>query len=144
VLGAQLVSGLAQSVVATTGYAVAGVPHPLVFGVVSFVASFLPIGGVSLVGVPLAGLLWLTGRPGWALFLAIWTVLLTGLIDNVIRPLLVRGQKKLHDGLVFFALLGGLLAFGPIGIIVGPLSLALFLSVSAIQRHDYNGAPNVH
>ncbi|HXJ20000.1 MAG TPA: AI-2E family transporter [Polyangia bacterium] len=138
VLGAQLASGLAQSVVATVGYAIAGVPRPLVFGIVSLVASLFPIGGVSLVGLPLAGLLWLTGRPGWAIFLAIWTAVPTGLIDNVVRPLLVRGKKPLHDGLVFFALLGGLLAFGPMGIVVGPLALALFLSVSAIQRHDHN------
>jgi predicted PurR-regulated permease PerM len=137
VLGAQLGSGLAQSVVATIGYAIAGVPDPLVFGVVSLAASLFPIGGVSLVGVPLAVLLWLTGHHGWAIFLAIWTVVLTGLIDNVIRPLIVSGGTNLNGGLVFFALLGGLLAFGPIGIVVGPLSLALFLSVSAVERSDH-------
>jgi len=141
VLRAQLGSGLAQSVVATIGYAVAGVPSPVVFGVVSLAASFIPLGGVSLVGLPLAGLLWLTGHPGWAIFLALWTVLLTGLIDNVIRPLLVRGQTNLNSGLVFFALLGGLLALGPIGVVVGPLSLALFLSVSTIQRRDAITSP---
>jgi len=138
VLGAQLASGLAQSVVATIGYAIARVPHPLVFGALSLAASFFPIGGVSLVGVPLAALLWLTGHQGWAVFLAAWTVLLTGLIDNTIRPLLVHGGTHLPSSLVFFALLGGLLALGPIGIVVGPLTLALFLSVSAIQRRDYD------
>jgi predicted PurR-regulated permease PerM len=140
VLGAQLASGLAQAAVVTLGYVVARVPQPVVFGFLSLVASFIPIGGVSLVGVPLAALLWLTGRHGWAIFLALWVVLLTGLIDNVIRPLLVRGETKLNTGLVFFALLGGLLALGPIGIVVGPLMLALFLSVSAIQRRDYDGS----
>jgi predicted PurR-regulated permease PerM len=134
VLGAQLASGLAQAVVATIGYAIAGVPDPVVFGAVSLAASFFPIGGVSLIGIPLAGLLWLTGHPGWAIFLAAWTFLLTGLIDNVIRPLVVHGGTNLNSGLVFFALLGGLLAFGPIGLIVGPLALALFLSLSAIER----------
>jgi predicted PurR-regulated permease PerM len=137
VLGAQLGSGLAQAVVVTIGYTLAGIPDPVVFGFVSLVASFIPIGGVSLVGVPLAVLLWLTGHHGWAIFLAIWTVVLTGLIDNVIRPLLVRGKTNLHTGLVFFALLGGLAAFGPMGIVVGPLTLALFLSVSAIQRGEH-------
>jgi predicted PurR-regulated permease PerM len=140
VLGAQLASGLAQSVAATIGFAVAGVPSPVVFGVLSLAASFIPVGGVSLVGLPLAVLLWLTGRHGWAIFLAAWTVLVTGLIDNVVRPLVVRGGTKLPGGLVFFALLGGLLAFGLIGIIVGPLSLALFLSVSTIQRRERHGA----
>ncbi|HVZ89089.1 MAG TPA: AI-2E family transporter [Polyangia bacterium] len=136
VLGAQLGSGLAQAGVATIGFALVRVPDPMVFGVLSLAASFIPIGGVSLVGVPIAALLWLMGHPGRAIFLALWTVLLTGLIDNVLRPLLVRGKTKLNSGLVFFALLGGLLAFGPVGVVVGPLSLALFLSVDALQRRD--------
>src|SRR5262249_42738111 len=120
VLGAQLGSGLAQAAVATIGYAVSGVPAPLMFGLLSLVASFIPIGGVSLVGVPLAGLLLLMGRTGWAIFLAVWTFVATGLVDNVVRPLLVGGKTHLHGALVFFALLGGLLMFGPIGIVVGP------------------------
>ncbi len=136
VLGAQLASGLAQATVATIGYAIAHIPSPVVFGALSLAASFIPAGGVSLIGVPLAALLWLTGHPGWAIFLALWTILLTGSIDNVIRTLLVRGEARLNSGLVFFALLGGLLAFGPIGIVVGPLVLSLFLSVSAIVRRD--------
>jgi predicted PurR-regulated permease PerM len=136
VVGAQLASGLAQAVVATIGYKIAGIPDPIVFGALSFAASIFPIGGVSLVGVPLAALLWLTGHPGSALFLAAWIVVLTGLIDNVLRPVLVRGTTNLRGGLVFFSLLGGLLAFGAIGIVVGPLALALFLSVSAIRRRD--------
>jgi predicted PurR-regulated permease PerM len=136
VLGAQLGSGFAQSVVATVGYALAGVPSPVAFGAVSLAASFIPIGGVSLVGVPLAALLWIAGRHGWAIFLAVWIVVLTTLIDNVLRPVLVRGGTHLHGGLVFFALLGGLLALGPIGIVVGPLVLALFLSVDTIERGE--------
>jgi predicted PurR-regulated permease PerM len=139
VIGAQLASGLAQAIVATIGYAIARVPDPLAFGVLSLAASMIPIGGVSLVGLPLAGLLWLMGRHGWAIFLALWTFLLTGTIDNVIRPLVMRGGAHLPGGLVFFALLGGLLAFGPIGVVVGPLALALYLSVSTIQRRDQAG-----
>jgi predicted PurR-regulated permease PerM len=136
VVGAQAASGLAQATAATIGYAVAGVPSPVVFGALSLAASFIPVGGVSLVGLPLAGMLWLRGHPGWAIFMALWTVLVTGLIDNVVRPLIVRGGTKLNGGLVFFALLGGLLAFGLIGVVVGPLALALFLSVGAIERRD--------
>jgi predicted PurR-regulated permease PerM len=140
VLGAQLGSGLAQAVVATIGFAIVRVPDPLVFGALSLAASTIPIGGVSLVGVPLAALLWLIGRHGAAVFLALWIVLLTSLIDNVIRPVLVRGGTNLRSGLVFFALLGGLAAFGVMGIVVGPLALALFLSVSTILRRDYAAA----
>jgi predicted PurR-regulated permease PerM len=137
VIGAQLASGLAQATVATVGYLIAGVPAPLLFGVLSLAASFIPIGGVAaFVGVPVAALLWLTGHPGWAIFVVIWTTVLTGLVDYVVRPLVVRGETKLPGGLVFFALLGGLLTFGPIGLVVGPLALALFLSVSAARQRD--------
>jgi predicted PurR-regulated permease PerM len=137
VIGAQLASGAAQAVVATIGYVISGVPSPLLFGVLSLAASFIPVGGVTaFVGLPLVALLWLMGRPGWAIFLAAWTLLLTGLVDNLIRPLIVRGGTNLPGGLVFFALLGGLLAFGPIGLVVGPLALALFLSVIAVERRD--------
>jgi predicted PurR-regulated permease PerM len=136
VFGAQLGSGLVQSAAATVGYAVSGVPRPLVFGVLSLGASLLPIGGVSLVGVPLAGLLWLMGRPAWAIFLAVWTTLATGLIDDVVRPLLVRGKTQLNGALVFFAMVGGILLLGPIGLVVGPLALALFLNVSGVERRE--------
>ncbi len=134
VLVAQLCSGIAQAIVATIGYAIAGIPSPIVFGVVSLAASLIPIGGVSLIGVPLAILLGLLGHPGRAIFLAVWIVAVTGLIDNFIRPVLVRGRTNLPGGLVFFALIGGLLAFGPIGVVVGPLTLALFLSVDRVRR----------
>jgi predicted PurR-regulated permease PerM len=141
VLGAQLVSGLAQAVVATIGYLAAGVPSPVLFGALSLAASFIPIGGVAaFVGAPLAGLLWLTGSPGRAVFVLLWTALLTGAVDYLVRPLVVRGGTKLPGGVVFFALLGGLMTFGPIGLIVGPLVLALFLSASAVARRDRTGA----
>lgn len=137
VLGAQLGSGLAQAVVSTIGFAIARVPSPLLFGALALAASFIPIGGVAaFVGLPLGGLLWLMGHPGWAIFLVAWTTVLTGLVDNVVRPMLVHGGTHLHGGLVFFALLGGLMTFGPMGLVVGPLALALFQSVSAIQRRD--------
>jgi predicted PurR-regulated permease PerM len=136
VLGAQLGSGLIQAAIATIGYAATGIPSPPLFGLISLAASFIPIGGVSLVGLPLAGLLLLTGHTGNAIFLAIWTTVATGLVDNVVRPLLVHGKTHIHGALVFFALVGGILTFGPIGLVVGPLALALFLTVSGIQRRE--------
>jgi len=136
VIGAQLASGLVQTVVATVGYAISGVPSPIFFGALTLPASLIPTPGTAIVGLPLAGLLWLMGRPGWAIFLAAWTTVVTGLVDNVIRPILVRGGTGLNGALILFALLGGLLAFGFIGLIVGPLALALFLSVTNIRRRE--------
>jgi predicted PurR-regulated permease PerM len=136
VIGAQLASGLVQSVVATVGYVISGVPSPILFGALTLPASLIPTPGTAIVGLPLAGLLWVMGRSGWAIFLAAWTTVVTGLIDNVVRPNLVRGGTDLNGALIFFSFLGGLLTFGPMGLIVGPLALVLFVSVAKIRRQE--------
>jgi predicted PurR-regulated permease PerM len=139
VIGAHLATGFIQSAVATLGYAVSGVPSPILFGVLTLAVSFIPSLGAAVVGLPLSALLWLMGRHGWAVFLLGWSTLVTGLVDNVVRPILVHGGTDLHGALIFFSLLGGVLAFGPIGLIVGPLALALFLSVTTIRRRERAG-----
>jgi len=136
VIGAHFATGAIQAAVATIGYYFAHVPSPLLFGVLTLAASFIPSIGTALVGLPLVGLLWIIGRGGSALFLLFWTTLVTGLIDNLVRPLLVRGGTKLHGAVIFFSLIGGALAFGPIGILVGPLAFALFLSVVSSARRQ--------
>jgi len=136
VIGAHLATGVIQAVVATIGYAIAHVPSPLFFGVLTLGASFIPSVGTAVVGLPLCGLLWLMGHGGWAVFLLAWTIFATGLVDNLARPLLVRGGTDLHGALIFFALIGGILAFGPMGVVVGPLALALFLSTTATLRRE--------
>jgi predicted PurR-regulated permease PerM len=141
VIGAQLATGFIQAATATIGYATARVPSPIFFGVVTLAASFIPSVGTAAVGLPLAGFLWLMGHGGWAVFLAAWTLLVSGLVDNLVRPLLVKGGTDLHSSLIFFSLLGGILAFGPMGLILGPLSVGLFLSVVAILRRE-KGEPS--
>jgi predicted PurR-regulated permease PerM len=136
VVGAHFATGGVQTLVATLGYYIAHVPSPLLFGVVTLAVSFIPSIGTALVGLPLVGLLWIIGRSGSAIFLLVWTTLVTGLIDNLIRPWLVRGGTQLHGALIFFSLLGGVLAFGPIGIMLGPLAFALFLSTTSIARRQ--------
>jgi predicted PurR-regulated permease PerM len=136
VIGAHLATGFIQAAVATIGYAVAHVPSPLFFGVLTLGASFIPSVGTAVVGLPLAGLLWLMGHGGWAIFLLAWTTFVSGLVDNVVRPLLVHGKTDLHGALIFFSLVGGILAFGPMGVVVGPLALALFLSATTILGQE--------
>jgi predicted PurR-regulated permease PerM len=132
VIGAHFATGFIQAAAATIGYTAAHVPSPLFFGVLTLVASFIPSVGTLIVGIPLSGLLWVMGRGGWALFLLLWSTLVTGMVDNLTRPLLVRGGTDLHGALILFSLLGGVLAFGPIGLVLGPLALALFLAVTSL------------
>jgi predicted PurR-regulated permease PerM len=136
VVAGNVLTGAAQAAVATAGYAIARVPSPLLVGLMTFFASFVPSIGVAAVGLPAAGLLVLLGHPWWALFLVGWVTVPVGLVDNVLRPLLMRGRAHLHGALVFFSLMGGLLLFGFAGLIVGPLALVLFLALAnAMSGH---------
>lgn len=135
-IGANLVTGAAQAAIATLGYVIVGAPSPLFFGTLTFLTSFIPSVGTAIVCVPLSGLLALSGRPWAGLFLAAWGLLLVGVVDNVLRPLLMRGDTDTHGALLFFSIIGGILSFGVAGLVVGPLSLALFLATMRFHGRD--------
>ena len=129
VLSSLFLTALVQSGVATAGYLIARVPHPVFFGLLTFLAAFIPSIGTTIVALPVALLMLALGRPWAALFLALWGLLVVGLIDNVVKPLLIQGGVQLDAAVLFFALLGGLAFFGAVGLIVGPLAVALFVAV---------------
>lgn len=124
VLGA-LATALVQGTLLGIGFAISGLPSPLVFGAVGAVASLIPVVGTSLVWVPAVITLVAQGETGWAVFLAIWSVVLVGGSDNVIRPLIISGRSKASTLLVLVGLLGGVATFGFAGIFMGPLILTL-------------------
>ena len=130
VLSSLFLTALAQSATATAGYLIARVPHPAFFGLLTFVAAFIPSVGTSIVALPIALMMLALGHPWAALFLAIWALLVVGLIDNVVKPLLIKGGVNLDAAVLFFSLIGGLALFGAVGLIVGPLAVALFVSVA--------------
>jgi predicted PurR-regulated permease PerM len=118
-----------QAVMALVGYLIARVPNPIFFAIVTFVVGLIPAVGAGAVVLTAAGLLFLSGHAGWALFLAIWGVGPVGLIDNVVKPYLIRGGIELHGAIVFFSLVGGIAYFGPVGLLAGPLVVSFFLAV---------------
>jgi predicted PurR-regulated permease PerM len=134
VIGGNVVTGLAQATAATVGYAIARVPSPVFVGLLTFITAFIPSVGTALVGLPTVGLLLLFGKTKAAIFLGAWMLIVVGLIDNFIRPMLLRGPANMHGALVFFALMGGILLFGAMGLIVGPLALAFFLTMTSLLR----------
>jgi predicted PurR-regulated permease PerM len=134
-----LVSNAAQAVAAGIGYLIAGVPSAALLGILTFFAALVPALGSSLVGVPAIALLVLMGRGWWAVFLAAWMLTIVNPIDNLIRPLFLRRGAELPGSLVFFALIGGLLMFGAMGVVVGPLALVFFLAMSAALREARGG-----
>lgn len=120
-----LVTSLVQGTLVGIGFAIAGLPSPLVFGAVGAVASLIPIVGTALVWVPAAITLVAQGQTGWAVFLVLWSVILVAGSDNVIRPLIISGSSNASTLLVFVGLLGGISVFGFAGIFMGPLVLTL-------------------
>lgn len=140
VVSTVLTAGI-QSVVALLGYIVARVPHPIFFGAVTFMAALIPAVGASFVCVAAAALLLVSGHPYAALFLAIWGLGVVGVVDNLVKPLLMRGGMQMHGAIVFFSLIGGVAMFGPIGLLLGPVAVSLFLTLLRMYRRDF-AAPN--
>jgi predicted PurR-regulated permease PerM len=129
-----------QSLAALIGYYVARVPHPIFFGAVTFMAAFIPALGASFVCVAAAALLLVRGHPYAALFLGIWGVAVVGVVDNLVKPLLMRGGMQMHSAIVFFSLIGGLATFGAIGLLLGPVAVSLFLTLIRMYRRDFAAA----
>jgi predicted PurR-regulated permease PerM len=100
--------------------------------------AFIPAIGAASVCLLAAALLLVTGHPYMALFLALWGILIVGLVDNVVKPLLIKGGMELHGAVVFFSLIGGLAAFGAIGLLVGPLVVSLFLALVRLYHRDFS------
>ena len=144
VIGSNIIVGGTQAIVAGIGYAIAPIPHPMFFGMVTFLASFIPSVGTAIVSVPLIGLLLIVGKPWWALFLAIWCLGLVGAVDNILRPILLRGAGHVHGAIVFFSLIGGIGIFGPMGLIVGPLAITFVLAMIRLWQRDFNPQRRVH
>jgi predicted PurR-regulated permease PerM len=136
VIGANFVTGLLQAGVATVGYAIARVPQPLFFGLLTLLTSFIPSVGTAMVSLPLVGLLVLMGHPWTALFLGLWAMLLVGMVDNLARPLLIKGDLDVHGALIFFSIIGGISVFGLAGVVVGPMALTLTLTMFRFYRRD--------
>lgn len=127
-----------QAVAALIGFLIAQVPSPVFFAAVTFIAAFIPAVGAASVSLVAALLLYLTGHPYMALFLALWGIVVVGLVDNVVKPLLIKRGMEIHGGVVFFSLLGGLATFGAIGLLVGPLAVSMFLALLAMYHRDFS------
>lgn len=102
-----------------------GLPAPLLWGVVMALLAVVPVIGAFVVWIPAALFLAIEGSWGKALILALWGMLVVGTIDNLLRPILVGNRLKLHTVLAFISVVGGLMLFGPAGLILGPVALTI-------------------
>jgi predicted PurR-regulated permease PerM len=122
-------TAVAQGVLLGVGFWIAGLPSPLVFGVLGVILALVPMVGPALLWIP--GAIWLAarGEMGYAIFLALWGGIVVGLIDNLLRPLLISGRVEVPTLAVFVGVIGGLAAFGFIGLFLGPIVLGLLIAL---------------
>lgn len=133
-------TAVAQGLLLGIGFSIAGLPAPVVFGVTGAVLSVVPIGGTAIVWVPAVLWLFLQGEIGHCIFLAAWGLLLVSTVDNFLKPLLISGQAKVPTLAVFVGVLGGLAAFGLIGMFLGPIVIAVALTLLEFA-HETLGPP---
>ncbi|MDA2925356.1 AI-2E family transporter [Acidobacteria bacterium AH-259-L09] len=136
VLGS-LLTALAQGVAGGLVFWIVGISNALFWGFLTALFSLVPVVGTGIVWVPWAIYLFATGSVGWGIFLVVTEVLFVGMIDNFLRPLFIQGKVKMHTLLVFFAIMGGIAYFGMIGMIFGPIIVAVGLTFLELFKIEF-------
>ena len=138
-----LVTAVYQGVVAFIGYWIFGVDSPLVWAALTGVASLLPAVGTALVWVPVSLFVFFNHHVAEGIGLALWgAFVIVFVADYILRPKLVGTRMRMNDLLVFIAIFGGVEAFGVMGVVLGPIAVALFLSLVRIYQREYRpGGP---
>lgn len=125
---------IVQAILVGIGFYLFGVPNATLWGTVTVFASLLPFIGTGLVVFPGVAYLLLVGNFAGAIGLAIWGTLLVGLIDNLLMPIMYGKNSQIHPLIILFAVLGGIYTFGPLGFLVGPMIVSLFIAILEIYR----------
>ena len=135
IIRGSLVIALIQGVLTGVGFAIFGVPNSVLWGVVAAFSALIPGIGTSLVLVPGVLYLFIIGATPGAIGLLIWSVVAVGLIDNFLGPRLMGRGMQLHPLLVFLSVFGGLIFFGPVGVLLGPLCTSTLFAFLTLYQH---------
>jgi len=123
-----------NGVIVGVGFAIAGLPSPVVFGVLGTIAAFLPAGS-AIVLIPGALYLAFTGNWLWAIFLAAWTVGMW-ILENLLRPVLTARHAQVSSLAIFIGAIGGTAAFGILGLVIGPVLLSFVVALLRFAREN--------
>ncbi len=135
VIKGYLLIALMQGVLTGIGMQIFGVPNAALFGVLAGIASLIPSIGTALVAVPAIIFLFATGHTANAVGFAIWATALVGMVDNFLNPYIVGTKLQVPPLLILFAVLGGISLMGPVGILIGPLTMSLLYVLTSLYRH---------
>ncbi len=128
--------GLLQGILTGIGLFIFGVPNPLPLTLLAILSSIIPVLGAWLVWVPASIYLVLSGHVVSGVFLAVYGALFVSWIDNIIRPYLIARRINLSSGIVLIGMIGGLIVFGILGLIIGPLILAYLILILDAYRKN--------
>lgn len=132
-----MLTALLQGVTIGIGLLVCGVPYWAFLAVVSAGAGLLPIGGTALIWLPAAAYLAYASGFFWGIVLVVWCSLSVAIIDNFVKPLLMRSGTGLPTMALFLGIAGGLEAYGPIGLFLGPAIMSVFAALLRVYRKTY-------
>jgi len=132
-----VIIGFIQGLLISLSFWLIGLNGPVFWGSVVFILSAVPGLGAPIVWVPAVIYLMITGSIGWGIALAIWGLVVVGLVDNILRPWIVGNDAKLPDLVILVSILGGIITFGPVGIILGPVIAALLDTVLNIYKKSF-------
>lgn len=131
------VIGMLQGGLAGVAFWAVGIPSAAFWGAIMVVLSIIPSVGTAIVWVPAAVILGLGGAVGKALGLFVFCAVVVGSVDNLLRPILVGKDTQMHELMIFFGTLGGIFMFGMVGVIIGPIIAALFVTIWEIYGQAF-------
>ncbi len=140
VIKGNLIIAVIQGILAGIGFFVFGIPNIARWGTATPVAALIPGVGTAIIIAPAVIFLFINANTVAAIGLLAWGVVIVGLIDNILRPKLIGQGTKLHPLVAFLSVFGGIIFFGPMGFLLGPLTLSLFFAV----LHIYLSKPLEH
>jgi predicted PurR-regulated permease PerM len=129
-----LVTAAAQGFLGGIGFWFCGLPSPVLFGVLMAASALVPVVGSALVWVPGVAYLFISGDVVYGIVLLVWSIVAVSGVDNILRPVLISGRTGLPLSLMLLGAIGGLIAFGLFGLVVGPLTLALVVLLARLRH----------
>ncbi len=137
VIKGSLLVALFQGIFVGLGLWVFYIPNAALFGVIAGICSLIPPIGATLVSIPAIVFLLAGGHVAYAVGLFIWAIVVLGILDSYLRPFMVSKGMHISPILVLFSILGGISLFGPVGILLGPLTISLLYALVAIYKNDF-------
>jgi len=128
---------LIQGILLGLGLAVFGVPNPALWGLVTIITALVPTVGTAIISIPAIIFLLVTGQTIEAIGFMFWAIAIVGTIDNLLSPYIIGNRINLPPLLILLSVLGGISLLGPVGILVGPLTISLLYTLISLYRNEF-------